>query len=58
VVDTNAATKWLDAVDYLERPGVGWHANCFQPKNGKSPPPSISPIFEYPSDKHFGELKK
>jgi hypothetical protein len=30
----------------------------FNPKNGKSPPPSIPPIFEYPSDKHFGELKK
>ena len=30
---------------------------AFVPKNGKGKPPSIPPIFEYPSDLHLGEMK-
>jgi hypothetical protein len=29
----------------------------FVPKNSSSPPPRISPIFEYPSDRHLGQLR-
>lgn len=45
-------------VFFLKDPNSKDAQFVFVPKNGKSSPPSIVPIFEYPSELHLGELKR